>query len=239
MEGRIHSVETMGTLDGPGLRTVFFLQGCNMKCVYCHNRDTWDLSEGESWSAERIVSTALSYRDYYGEEGGVTFSGGEPLLQVDFLLEAVKELKDAGIHTAVDTSGSVFNEKTRKLFNMADLVLLDIKHSDISQYPRICGNRGKNTFSNLRYLQENTTAYWVRQVIVEGYTDSVSQVEELATLLKPGHRPRRVDLLPYHEMGKEKWKLYGEDYPLEGTAPPSEERMSLLRDRLTVTGFNK
>ena len=235
IKGCIHSVETMGTLDGPGLRTVFFLQGCNMRCVYCHNRDSWSTAGGEICTVDNIVSTALSYREYYGDEGGVTFSGGEPLLQSDFLAEAVNALNKRGIRTAVDTSGSVFNKNTIKIFNLADLIILDIKHSDKEQYGRLCSFSGNPAFSCLEYLQSGSIKYWVRQVIAEGYTDSVGQVDNLAEILASGNQPERVELLSYHDMGKEKWKKCGKEYPLEGVFPPSEERMRFLRGR--IKGF--
>ena len=231
---RLHSIETMGTLDGPGIRTVFFLQGCNMKCRYCHNRDSWDTGCGTEYSVSDIVSTAESYRDYCGPDGGVTFSGGEPLLQADFLLEAVAALKEKGINTAIDTSGSVFNEKTRKLFNAADLIILDIKHADASEYPRICSFPGDNTFSNLRYLQSGQKRYWIRQVIAEGLTDCIDQVSRLRKLLQTGNAPEKIELLPYHDMGREKWTALGDDYPMEGTSPPLKEKMLKLEKILNA-----
>ncbi len=232
IQGRIHSIETMGTLDGPGIRTVFFLQGCNMQCVYCHNRDSWSLNGGELYTVGKVVSTALSYREYYGEDGGVTFSGGEPLLQGDFLFEAAASLKKYGISTAVDTSGSVFNRKVAELFRLVDLVILDIKHSDMNQYGRICSFSGDSAFCCLEYLQNSNIRYRVRQVIVEGYTDTVEQVDHLAEILESDNPPERVELLPYHDMGKNKWANCGKEYPLDGVLPPTEERVGLLRGRL-------
>ncbi|MBI9104842.1 MAG: 4Fe-4S cluster-binding domain-containing protein [Spirochaetales bacterium] len=246
IKGRLHSIETLGTLDGPGLRTVFFMQGCNMKCLYCHNRDSWSLNGGREFSLDELISTVISYREYYGEEGGVTFSGGEPLLQADFLIDVVKELKAMYIHTAIDTSGSLFNEKTRKLFGLADLIILDIKHARKNEYKSVCSYPGEMAFANLAFLQESNKKYWVRQVIVDGYTDDERQVEELKNLLQFGktgrsdspcnsdypeksvNKPERIELLPYHAMGKEKWLTCGMAYPLTGMEPPSTGRMRLL-----------
>lgn len=232
LTGRLHSIETLGSLDGPGLRTVFFMQGCNMRCLYCHNRDSWEVAGGKVCSSGELVEAALSYREYYGEKGGVTFSGGEPLLQADFLIEAVRELKRLGIHTALDTSGSVYSEKSRELFRLADLVMLDIKHSDKARYPELCGFPGGNAFSNLRYLQLQGLKYWIRQVIVEGYTDSEEQADGLARLLAARNPPEKTELLPYHDMGLSKWTASGSRYPLGGIKPPPAERMELLRNRL-------
>ncbi len=232
IQGRIHSIETMGTLDGPGIRTVFFLQGCNMQCVYCHNRDSWSLNGGELYSVDKVVSTALSYREYYGENGGVTFSGGEPLLQGDFLFEAAASLKKYGISTAVDTSGSVFNEKTVEIFSLVDLVILDIKHSAVDKYESICSFPGRPAFASLKFLQKNRTRYWIRQVIVDSYTDTVEQVDRLVEILDSDNPPERIELLPYHSMGSNKWLKYGKNCPLEGISPPSKEKMSELKSRL-------
>ena len=227
--GRLHSIETMGTLDGPGLRTVFFMQGCNMRCLYCHNRDSWERSGGTEYSVQDLVKTAESYREYHGPDGGVTFSGGEPLLQADFLLEVVSELKTRGIHTAIDTSGSVFSEKTRRLFELTDLVILDIKHALESEYTRICSFPADSAFSTLRYLQAGRKSYWVRQVIAEGFTDSTEQVMQLKKLLQTGNRPEIIELLSFHHMGREKWKACGDNYPMEKSFPPDEIKMEMLK----------
>lgn len=231
-EGRIHSMETLGSLDGPGIRTVFFMQGCNMKCLYCHNRDSWDKNSGRVISVEEILFIVRSYRDYYGETGGVTFSGGEPLLQSEFLLEVVLELNKISIHTAIDTSGSVFSETTRILLDLADLVILDIKHSDRLKYRSICYFPGDPAFNTLKFLQHGETPYWIRQVILEGYTDSVDQVDHLRRITEKGRYPVKIELLPYHDMGKIKWTNMNENYILKDIKTPSNKLMNQLKRRL-------
>ncbi|MBI9099385.1 MAG: pyruvate formate lyase-activating protein [Spirochaetaceae bacterium] len=231
--GRIHSIESLGSLDGPGIRTVFFMQGCNMKCLYCHNRDSWDCRGGEVISTGEILSAVKSYRAYYGHTGGVTFSGGEPLLQSDFLLEVVTGLKDMGVHCAIDTSGSLYNGNTERLIDQTDLVILDIKHSDPHMYRTLCGSDGSASFRTLEYLKKSRTPYWIRQVIVPGYTDSFQQIDMLKELIMGKKSPERVELLPYHDGGKDKWISLGQQYPLEAIGSPPSDLMSVLRTRLT------
>ena len=230
--GRLHSVESLGALDGPGLRTVFFMQGCNMKCLYCHNRDSWSPIGGGVITVEDILKQVSSYREYYGKTGGVTFSGGEPLLQYDFLIDVITELKKLEIHTAVDTSGSVFNVKTNELFDLVDLVILDIKNSDPLMFSELCSHNSENTFSNLSYLQNSQNEYWIRQVIIEKYSDTEDQIDKLSDMLDLANRPGKIELLPYHSMGNEKWIHRGEPYPLKDVEPPSEELMNQLNTRL-------
>lgn len=232
IEGCLHSIETLGSLDGPGLRTVFFLQGCNMECLYCHNRDSWTVGNGELYTVVDIISMVQSYREYYGDEGGVTFSGGEPLLQSRFLIEVIKELKKINIHTVLDTSGSLFNDETKELFQLADLIILDLKHIHKEKYRDICSYDGDNAFHNLNFLQNSENSYWIRQVIVEGYTDDFRHIEELGTVLRKGHCPEKIELLPYHKMGRDKWISSCGFYPLEGIKPPTAEKMSQLKTRL-------
>lgn len=231
-KGKIHSIESLGTFDGPGIRTVVFMQGCNMKCFYCHNRDSWDSSGGRHYSVDDLVSAILPYRDYYGDEGGVTFSGGEPLLQSVFLRDVVFELKKKGINIAIDTSGSVFNSHSLALFEIADLIILDIKHIERERYRQICSFSGESSFSNLEYLQNSKKDYWIRQVIVSGHTDSDSSAEELGQILNYKNRPGKIELLPYHDMGREKWIAEGGKYHLEGFRAPTHERMDQLNRRL-------
>lgn len=231
-KGRIHSIESMGTLDGPGLRTVFFMQGCNMRCLYCHNRDSWDPRSGREISVDEILESAASYKSYYGMSGGVTFSGGEPLLQSSFLLQAVNKLKKEGIHTAVDTSGSLFSRDTRELFDAVDLVILDIKHSNSYRFRELCGLPIENLRRNLEYLQKGGTAYWIRQVIAGGYTDTHQQINSLSRMIRRGAEPVKIELLPYHAMGMEKWAEAGEEYRLSHLEPPSGDLMDQLNMRL-------
>jgi pyruvate formate lyase activating enzyme len=231
-EGRIHSIESLGSLDGPGIRTVFFMQGCNMKCLYCHNRDSWDSKAGTNITVDEILKSVRSFREYYGNKGGVTFSGGEPLLQSGFLIEAVSRLKQIGIHCTIDTSGSVFSENTRLLMDLADLVILDIKHSDFEEYKILCNYSGQSAFRTLEYLQRGSTSYWIRQVILERYTGSTGQIDNLKKITQKGLVPEKIELLPYHEMGREKWTEFNEAYSPKVMKKPSEELMNQLNIRL-------
>lgn len=232
LKGKLHSLETLGALDGPGLRTVFFLQGCNMKCLYCHNRDSWDPDAGSELTIDSILDTVQSNRAYYGKKGGVTFSGGEPLLQSAFLLQAVKALKEAGVHTVIDTSGSLFNAETKELFRSVDLVILDVKHSDSAAFRELCGLSDGPMRQNLAFLQREGIPYWIRQVIVPGVTDSHEQMDAISEMIYREEGPEKTELLPYHAMGLEKWRKAGDRSPLEGWETPSQEIMDQLNSRL-------
>lgn len=229
---QVHKIESLGALDGPGLRTVIFLQGCNMRCLYCHNRDSWDFSAGTNISFDEILSVILSNRPYFGAKGGVTFSGGEPLVQATALLKFIKVLKEQGIHITIDTSGSISSEKVEEIFDLADLVILDIKHAQSDRFLDLCGLSDEPVKKNLQYLQQKATDYWIRQVVLEGYTDSIDQIDRLKKLLSRGSLPQKVQLLPYHAMGQEKWESLEEEYVLAGVKPPTNELMDQLNMRL-------
>lgn len=231
MEGHIHSFESFGTVDGPGIRFVVFMQGCPLRCQYCHNPDTW-LAGGQIYSARQVCDQALKYRNYFGDTGGVTVSGGEPLLQIDFVTELFKLLKKNGIHTAADTSGYTFDpadeasvEKHRLLLSYTDLVLLDIKHIDTEGHKRLTGKGNEHTLSFAKFLSDNGVPMWIRHVLVPGLTDEDEALKSLKAFIDTLKTVEKVEVLPYHTMGEVKYKKLGYAYPLKGVQPPTAERV--------------
>lgn len=226
--GRIHSFETMGALDGPGLRMVVFLQGCPLRCAFCHNPDTWEENGGQEMTAEEVVTRALKYKRFFGKRGGVTFSGGEPLLQAAFVRECVKKLHEKGVHCALDTSGGIWNEEVRALLDEADLILLDIKHTRAEGFYALTGADIAALDAILDHLGKTDKPVWVRQVIVEGFTQSEEQVRALMKKTA-GINRIKTELLPYHTLGVHKWEALGIPYALAGVQPPGAEEMKKLR----------
>ena len=231
MLGRIHSFESFGTVDGPGIRFVVFLQGCPLRCKYCHNPDTWSGS-GEEYSAETIAQKALRYKNYFGDKGGVTVSGGEPLLQIDFVIELFTILKAKGIHTCVDTSGIAFRsdnessvEKHKKLLEVTDLFLLDIKHIDEKACRDLTGQGNENTLAFAKFLSDNGKATWIRQVLVPNVTDSDESLQRTRAFIDTLKTVERVEVLPYHSMGAVKYEKLGIEYPFRDMKPPTKERV--------------
>ena len=225
--GRIHSTESFGTVDGPGIRFVVFMQGCPMRCRYCHNPDTWGAG-GEARSSEELVKEALRYRSYFGKNGGVTVSGGEPLLQLDFLLDLFARLKREGVHTCLDTSGSCFDESDKryeKLLALADLVLLDIKHIDEEAHRALTGQSGAAPRAFARYLSAHGKPVWIRHVLVSGLTDDDGALRRLKEFIGELRTVEKIEVLPYHAMGETKYEKLGLPYPLKGLSPPSAERV--------------
>jgi len=231
MTGRIHSFESFGTVDGPGIRFVTFLQGCPLRCQYCHNPDTWEKG-GTEYTVEEVVARALRYRNYFGDRGGVTVTGGEPLVQIDFVTELFVALKGKGVHTCVDTSGITFNpdskvsvEKHEKLLEVADLFLLDIKHIDEEACIRLTGQSNKNTLAFARFLSEHNQPIWIRQVLVPGITDGEESLQRTREFIDTLKTVERVEVLPYHSMGEVKYEKLGMEYPLKGVQSPAKERV--------------
>lgn len=215
---RVHSIESFGTVDGPGIRFVLFLQGCSLKCKYCHNRDTWDMTLGEEKTLEEIVEKVNRYKTYMTlSGGGVTVTGGEPLLQVKFLIEFFKRLKEENINTCIDTSG-MFNitDDIREVLRYTDLVLLDIKHIDDEKCKELVGTSNKKELEFARYLSDNGKKMWIRQVLVPGYTDDEKDLLRLKDFLATLKTVEKVQILKYHSMGKYKWEKLGLKYELEG-----------------------
>ena len=215
---RIHSMESFGTVDGPGIRFVLFLQGCHLKCKYCHNRDTWDIKGGEEKTLEEIIEKIKNYKNYITiSGGGVTVTGGEPLLQVKFLIELFKELKKENIHTCIDTSGMVnITDDIKELLQYTDLVLLDIKHIDDEKCKNLVGVSNKKELEFARYLSHNNIKMWIRQVLVPGYTDDEKDLQKLKEFIGTLKTVEKVQILKYHNLGKHKWEKMGLRYELEG-----------------------
>lgn len=219
--GNVHSVESFGTQDGPGVRFVFFMQGCPLQCLYCHNPDTWNIKQ-----TNKLISVEYAFNEIWKvkgfiKSGGITLSGGEPLLQVDFAKELFKLCKEADIHTCIDTSGCIFNKNVKELLEYTDLVLLDLKHINKDVYKHITSGNLYNTLSLLEYLQEIDKDTWLRYVLVPGLTDNEEHLHQWAKYVSAYTNVKRIDLLPFHQMAKEKWQKLGCEYKLIDIAPPS------------------
>ncbi len=230
-QGRIHSIETFGSVDGPGVRFIIFLKGCNLRCKYCHNADTWNPESKDIRSASELLDKAERYKSYWGDEGGITVSGGEPLLQIDFLLELFKEAKARGINTCIDTAAEPFTRqepffsKFNELMEYTDLLLVDIKHIDNDEHIKLTGKPNENIKDCLKYLSEIGKPIWIRHVLVPGITDNDEYLKETRAFLDTLINVQRVDVLPYHSLGQFKWEELGIPYQLEGVEAPSAERV--------------
>lgn len=226
MQGKIHSLESFGTVDGPGIRFVVFLQGCPLRCLYCHNPDTWDTKGGSKYlfTPDELLAEVLRYKSFIAK-GGVTVTGGEPLLQAEFVKEFFLLCKEEGIHTALDTSGAIITERALNALDNTDLVLLDVKSIDAVQHKELTGVKMNNTLKCLEYLEENNIPTWVRHVIVPGWTDNDTLLKKLADFLSPYQCVEKVELLPYHDMGTRKYEQMGLEHSLKGVAPLSDERL--------------
>ncbi len=243
MEGRIHSVFSGGTVDGPGIRFVVFMQGCPLRCKYCHNPDSWNVNAGEIRTVSDLTSEIIKYKNYFGKTGGVTVSGGEPLLQIEFVIELLKSVKRYGIHTAVDTSGFTFNEnneETLKLFeelnDYVDLYLLDIKHIDDGVHKDLTGVSNKNTLAFAKWLDKKGKKTWIRHVLLENYTDDDGYLKTTKDFISTLSNVEKVEVLPYHTMGEVKYQKLGIDYALKGVTPPTKERVLNAK---SILGLNK
>ena len=235
--GRIHSVETFGAVDGPGVRYVLFLQGCRLKCLYCHNPDSWDCTGGKAITAQEAFHDIQQYRSFI-KNGGVTFSGGEPLLQPEFVLELLHLCKKSGLHTAVDTAGSVDLSLSRPVIDAADMLLLDIKVLDEALCLKLTGQSGVNTLRTLEYCEQIGKRVWIRHVLVPGYTLRRDRVGKLADYLQPFSCIEKVELLPFHKMGEYKWETLHMDYQLTDTPAPTAEETALAREIFLSRSFS-
>ena len=232
---KVHSIESFGTVDGPGIRFVLFLQGCHLQCKYCHNRDTWDMNGGEYKSLDDIFEKILKYKNYIYPNGGVTVTGGEPLLQVKFLIELFEKLKKENIHTCIDTSGMVtLTPDIKKLLSLTDLVLLDIKHINSDRCKNLVGFGNEKELAFARYLSDNNIHMWIRQVLVPGYTDDKDDLLKLKNFISTLKTVQKVELLPYHNLGRYKWEKLGITYPLEGVSPASDEDVEKAKNILGI-----
>lgn len=225
MNARIHSFESFGTVDGPGIRFVIFVQGCNLKCKFCHNRDTWDSCGGTEYTVPELMDKIQRYKNYFMPSGGVTISGGEPLLQQDFLIEFLTALKAEGIHTAIDTAGNfILTDKLKKVIDLADMFLLDIKCINDEICKDLTGVSNKNELAFAKYLSSINKPMWIRQVLVPGITDKEEDLINLKEFINSLNSVEKVEVLAYHDLGKFKWKELGFKYELEGipTATPED-----------------
>ena len=232
---KVHSFESFGAVDGPGIRFVIFLQGCHLECKYCHNRDTWDINSGKYESLDEIFTKVIRYKNYICPNGGVTVTGGEPLLQVKFLVELFKKLKEENIHTCIDTSGMVtITDDIKELLSYTDLVLLDIKHIDDNKCRDLVGKSNKLELEFAKYLSDNNIKMWIRQVIVPGYTDNKEDLLKLKDFIGSLKTVEKVELLPYHNIGEFKWKKLGLKYPLEGIRQATDEDIKKAKEILGI-----
>ncbi len=240
-KGSIHSIESFGSVDGPGVRFVIFLQGCRMRCQFCHNPDTWSTHSVDMMSADELLAQALRYRAYWGKEGGITVSGGEPLLQMDFLLELFQKAKAEGVHTVIDTAGQPFTRQEpffsrfNRLMEYTDLLLLDIKHIDEEQHRALTGCTNRNILDLAGYLSDIQKPVWIRHVLVPERSDRDDYLQRLDAFIKTLHNVQRVEVLPYHTLGEYKWEELHIPYPLKGIDPPAQERVDNA-NRLLHTG---
>lgn len=232
VEGYIHSFETFGAVDGPGIRFVVFMQGCHMRCKFCHNPDTWKLNVGTKMTSDEVLDKALAYQSFWGELGGITLSGGEVLLQVDFALELFKKCKKLGISTCLDTCGKPFTRrdpwfsKFNELLEVTDILLVDIKHINSAEHQKLTGFPNENILDMCTYLSDIGKPVWIRQVLVPGITDNDMYLKQTGDFIKTLKNVQKVEVLPYHTMGVRKYKEMGIKYRLEGVEPPTAERIA-------------
>lgn len=232
IKGKIHSFQSLGTLDGPGIRFVAFLQGCNLRCKCCHNPDTWDISEGEEYSAEEVVAKAVRFKEYFGKEGGITLSGGEPILQADFSRKIFELCHQKGINTCLDTSGSILNDSVKNLLAETDRVLLDFKYTKDSLYKENVGCSIANVIKFLDYLEEKQIPVTIRQVIIPTINDTEQNILKLKNILSKYSCVDKTELLPFRKICQTKYDSLGVEFPFsnlpEATKEDTEKLKSLL-----------
>lgn len=243
VKGYIHSTESFGSVDGPGVRFIVFMQGCNMRCKYCHNPDTWDKNGGREVTADEVIKTALRYRTYWGKKGGITISGGEPLLQLNFLIELCKKCREQGISTVIDTAGKPFTReepffsKFNELLKYTDLIMLDLKHIDSKDHKALTGFGNENILDLAQYLSEKNVPVWIRHVLVPGINDDDFSLNKLHKFIKTLKNVQRVEILPYHNLGEFKYEDLGIKYPLAGLRSPSKESIANAQRLLHITDY--
>lgn len=241
--GQIHSLETFGLVDGPGVRTVIFLQGCPMRCRYCHNPETWSRNGGETWTAQVLFDRVYRFRNYWRNNGGITVSGGEPLLQIDFVIELFRLAKAKGIHTALDTSGVIFTReepfysKFLQLMEVTDLVLLDLKEMDARRHLSLTGHSSEPVLQMAQALSDLGKDMWIRHVLVPGLTDDEEGLKEMDAFIRSLKTVRRVEVLPYHTLGLFKWQNLGIPYSLEGVPTPTKEQVQQAEELLHIADY--
>lgn len=244
MQGKIHSIESFGTVDGPGIRLVVFVQGCPMRCAYCHNPDTWPTNGGTLTDPETIIDQYERNRSFY-KNGGITVSGGEPLLQIDFLIDLFTLARKKNIHTCIDTSGIVFNpdnpallEKMDRLMSLTNLVMLDIKHIDPEKHKELTSQPNKNILAFAAYLNEKNVDMWIRHVVVPGITDDDKYLFKLGYFIGQFHNLKALDVLPYHTMGEVKYEKLNMEYKLKGV-PAMDKKKAIEKKAVILDGIRK
>jgi pyruvate formate lyase activating enzyme len=238
MLGNIKQIETMGLVDGPGVRVVIFIQGCTLRCLYCHNPEMWEYREQTKYTRDELLSIILKYKNYFGENGGVTFSGGEPLSQPEFLIEILKLCKENNINTCLDTAGVGNSKYYEEILNYTDLVIFDIKAVNKDQYKYITKSSIDKSLEFLGFCQRKNKKMWIRSVIVPGINDTEEYINELGNFIKPLKNIEKVELLPYHRMAISKYEKLGIEYSLKNTEAMSLDKIKILQDKLNeITRF--
>ena len=244
MQGRIHSLESFGTVDGPGIRYVVFVQGCPMRCAYCHNPDTWPMTGGTMMEPSEIIENYERNAGFY-RTGGITVTGGEPLMQIDFLIELFTLAKKKNIHTCIDSSGIAFNRKNTALLDkfdrlmpLTDLVMLDIKHIDPEKHLALTGQPNENILDFCKYLDEKNVDMWIRHVVVPGITDDDVYLDKLGYFIGQFKNLKALDVLPYHTMGEKKYEALGIPYKLHGV-PPMERDRAIEKKQVILNGIKR
>lgn len=245
IKGFINTVESFGSVDGPGVRYIVFLQGCQMRCKYCHNPETWAMEKGTVMTAEEVFTKAYRYRNYWKQNGGITVSGGEALLQIDFVIELFKLAKEKGVHTTLDTSGNPFTmeepffSKFNELMKVTDLFMLDIKHIDDEKHKDLTACTNSNILQMAKYLSDNNKAMWIRHVLVPGYTDSDEDLQKLGEFVKTLKTVERFEVLPYHTLGIIKYEEMGIKYRLEDVKPPMKDEIERANKILGTENYTR
>jgi len=232
VKGYIHSFQSLGAADGPGIRFVVFMQGCNLRCGCCHNPDTWECNVGKEYTPEEVFETLKRYKTYFGKDGGITVSGGEPLLQAEFVTELFRLCKDDGINTCLDTSGSIMNDQVLSLLDECDRVLLDIKYTDDESYRKYVGCSLKKPIEFLDILQQKGIPTWLRQVTIPTLSDDEENIKRLRYIAKEYLCVEKVELLPFRTICKSKYDNMGLEFPFEKYGVPSKETMNKLNELL-------
>ncbi|MBC1520885.1 pyruvate formate lyase-activating protein [Listeria aquatica] len=242
--GHVHSTETMGTVDGPGVRFIVFLQGCLLRCQFCHNPDTWKIGIGNERTAQEVFNEAIKYKEFWDATGGgITVSGGEPLLQIDFLIELFTLCKEAGVHTTIDSCGGCFTrdpefiQKLDQLMELTDLILLDIKQMNPEKHLKLTSRPNAPILDFAHYLRDKDQPIWVRHVLIPTKTDDPTDLHALHDFIATLPNVKRVEVLPYHTMGVYKWEKLGIRYPLEGIETPDKETVEMANEILKTKSY--
>ncbi len=239
LTGKLHSFESCGTVDGPGIRFIVFTQGCPLRCKYCHNPDTWDLKDAKyERDIEFTINEIKKYKPFFRNGGGLTVTGGEPFVQMNYIEALFKRSKEEGIHTAVDTSGYIFNDRVKEVLEYVDLVLLDIKSINPDTYKELTGVELENTLKFAEYLDSIGKPVWIRHVVVPGITDKKENLEKLADYVSKLKNVEKIELLPFHQMGTHKWEEMNLEYPLKDVKEPTAEDMKAARQIFRDRGLN-